>query len=260
MRSVGAWAGGAGGGRGAFDEFDEDARFRIHEQFANAGVHDTSAPVRIRGYAGGLSLPGGVGYADGQIAAVAFDEYDEASRFQVHTRAETEERTQVVLTGVLTSAAPRPDEDCAICLASLLDRCVATPCVHCFHLACLETHVRTSARSGPPRCPTCRTSLVGPEATRAHDTQSQVAIGPAAQAPAPQAAPQPPPETHPPQPPPPQRPPQPPPAAGPHEPSEDRDNPSEPRAPVDPAAPPPGAPPATSTRARARRTTACIMI
>lgn len=50
-------------------------------------------------------------------------------------------------------------EECAICLAPLLERCVRTRCGHHFHVACLEQSYLVSASAV---CPLCRGSLRGP--------------------------------------------------------------------------------------------------
>lgn len=55
-------------------------------------------------------------------------------------------------------------DDCPICLAPLTS-CVATPCGHSFHAACLEHYFITAASHEPGRrrkCPLCRSSVHAP--------------------------------------------------------------------------------------------------
>lgn len=59
-------------------------------------------------------------------------------------------------------AANVPDDECAICLATL-GPCVTTPCGHNFHAACLEHYFHQSRQPGQrSRCPLCRASVHAP--------------------------------------------------------------------------------------------------
>ncbi|KAL3933174.1 MAG: hypothetical protein SGPRY_000399 [Prymnesium sp.] len=60
---------------------------------------------------------------------------------------------------VSESADPR-EEDCAVCLAPMTERCVRTPCGHYFHKDCLEQYSLVAREPGRrTRCPLCRSSL-----------------------------------------------------------------------------------------------------
>lgn len=59
-------------------------------------------------------------------------------------------------------ASHRPEEECAICLATL-GSCVTTPCGHSFHASCLEHYFNQSRQPGcRSRCPLCRASVHAP--------------------------------------------------------------------------------------------------
>lgn len=53
-----------------------------------------------------------------------------------------------------------PEEECAICLAQLIEQCVLTDCGHRFHMNCLENNFIVTSRA---TCPLCRRSLRGPK-------------------------------------------------------------------------------------------------
>jgi len=57
---------------------------------------------------------------------------------------------------------PGRDEDCSICLSSMADGCVRTPCDHHFHGHCLGRHLAVARRSWvSANCPLCRGGLHG---------------------------------------------------------------------------------------------------
>jgi len=63
---------------------------------------------------------------------------------------------------VATVSAPA-NEDCPICLAPLVDKCVKTPCQHFFHAECLEDYfVRTREPGKRASCPLCRGPVHAP--------------------------------------------------------------------------------------------------
>ena len=63
---------------------------------------------------------------------------------------------------VIESVEPR-EEDCPVCLSSLSDECVKTPCGHYFHKRCLEQYFVVAREPGKrARCPLCRGALHAP--------------------------------------------------------------------------------------------------
>ena len=62
----------------------------------------------------------------------------------------------------LAVVAAHSEDECPICLARL-GPCVATPCGHSFHAACLEHYFNQSRQPGQrSRCPLCRASVHAP--------------------------------------------------------------------------------------------------
>ena len=53
--------------------------------------------------------------------------------------------------------------DCPICLSTLNEECVVTPCKHMFHAACIEHYFASAREAGSrARCPLCRGSVQAP--------------------------------------------------------------------------------------------------
>lgn len=65
---------------------------------------------------------------------------------------------------LLEEGEPSPDEDCPICLGSLVAGVIVTPCSHKFHSACLEKYFLTAREPGAQkaRCPLCRATCHAP--------------------------------------------------------------------------------------------------
>jgi len=74
---------------------------------------------------------------------------------------------------IITDVVPAPGngEDCVICLSAMDEECVATPCGHHFHQACLDQYLLVQSeqqefdrRALRARCPVCRGSMRLPQA------------------------------------------------------------------------------------------------
>jgi hypothetical protein len=76
--------------------------------------------------------------------------------------------------------APATGEDCVICLSTISDDCVCTPCNHHFHQGCLDQYLLTHGCHEEcdqlyrrARCPICRGSLRFPLAVEARSTSDR---------------------------------------------------------------------------------------
>ena len=64
---------------------------------------------------------------------------------------------------LLEEAEPSPNEDCPICLVSLEEAVISTPCGHKFHAECLDKYFLTAREPGSKaRCPLCRSTCHAP--------------------------------------------------------------------------------------------------
>lgn len=59
--------------------------------------------------------------------------------------------------------APASADDCPICMCTLTQKCVRTPCGHHFHEGCLQRYFRTVKKEREKgygvKCPMCRSSM-----------------------------------------------------------------------------------------------------